>query len=62
MLSMLCSAPPALAAMGKAAAKKVWAAYLSDPTLSISWKSVHAEVSKSGELGFTSGTYALSLK
>jgi ketosteroid isomerase-like protein len=45
---------------GRAAAEKVWAAYFADPSFSISWKTIHAEVSKSGELGFTSGTYQTS--
>jgi len=49
-------------AVGRAAAKKVWATYFSDPTFSISWKTLHAEVSKSGELGYTSGTYEASYK
>ncbi len=44
-------------AVGRAAAKKVWASYFVDKTFSISWKITHTEVSKSGELGFTSGTY-----
>lgn len=43
--------------VGRAAAKKVWAAYFEDKTFSISWKTLHAEVAKSGELGFTAGTY-----
>ena len=49
-------------AVGRAAAKKVWATYFADPTFSISWKTLHAEVSKSGELGYTSGTYEASYK
>ena len=49
-------------AVGRAEAKKVWAAYFADPTFSISWKTVHAGVSKSGDLGFTSGTYEDSFK
>lgn len=49
-------------AMGRAAAKKVWAELLADPSLAISWKATNAEVSKSGELAFTSGTYELSVK
>ncbi len=44
-------------AIGPPAAKKVWAAYFADPTFSISWKTVHAEVAKSGEFGYTAGTY-----
>jgi uncharacterized protein (TIGR02246 family) len=48
------------AAIGRAAAKKVWAAYFADPTFKISWKTVHAGVS--GDLGFTAGTYEDSYK
>jgi ketosteroid isomerase-like protein len=45
---------------GRAAAKKVWAAYFADPSFTISWKTTHAEVAKSGELGFTAGPYEAS--
>ena len=47
-------------AVGKVAAKKIWAGYFSDPTFKISWKPAHAEVS--GELGYTTGTYEDSFK
>jgi len=50
------------AAVGRPAAKKVWAAYFADETFSISWKTLHAEVAKSGDLGFTAGTYEDSFK
>jgi ketosteroid isomerase-like protein len=50
------------AAKGKAAAKNVWAAYLSEPSFNISWKTQHAEVAGSGDIGFTSGTYEDSFK
>ena len=49
-------------AIGRAAAKKVWASYFADATFSISWKTVHAEVAKSGDLGYTAGTYEASFK
>ncbi len=49
-------------AIGRAAAKKVWASYFADPTFKISWKTTHAGVSKSGDLGFTAGTYEDSFK
>jgi ketosteroid isomerase-like protein len=49
-------------AIGQAAAKKVWASYLNDSTFSISWKTEHAGASKSGELGFTAGTYENSYR
>lgn len=44
-------------AVGQAAAQEVWAAYFADSTFTISWTTNHAEVAKSGELGFTAGTY-----
>lgn len=46
--------------VGREAAKKVWAAYFAEESFSISWKSAHAEVAESGELGFTSGPYEAS--
>ncbi len=49
-------------AVGRVAAQKVWAAYFAEPSFSISWKTLHAEVSASGELGFTAGTYEASYK
>jgi len=48
------------AAVGRAAAKKVWAAFFAEPSLAISWRTKHAEVS--GDLGYTSGTYEVTLK
>jgi uncharacterized protein (TIGR02246 family) len=48
------------AAVGRAAAKKVWAGYLADPNYTISWKTTHAEVR--GDLGYTTGTYEDALK
>lgn len=47
-------------AKGRAAAKKVWAAYFADPSFQISWKANDAHVADDGRLGFTSGTYDLS--
>ena len=47
-------------AVGKAGAKKVWAAYFSDPSFAVSWKTEHAEVA--GELGYTTGTTETSFK
>ena len=49
-------------AIGRAAAKKVWASYFADPTFSISWKTVHAGVSASGDLGFTTSASEDSFK
>jgi ketosteroid isomerase-like protein len=50
------------AAVGRAAAKRVWAAYFAEPTFRISWKTTHAEVAASGELGYTTGTYEDSFR
>ena len=50
------------AANGREAAKKVWAAYFAVPDFKISWKTTHAEMAKSGDLGFTAGTYEDSFK
>jgi ketosteroid isomerase-like protein len=44
-------------AVGKEAARKVWAAYFADSTFTISWKTTHAGGSKGSDLGFTTGTY-----
>lgn len=44
-------------AVGKAAATAVWAAGFADSTYAISWKTLHAGASKSGDLGYTTGTY-----
>lgn len=49
--------PNAPMAVGKAAAREVWASYFADSTFSISWKTLHAGGSKGGDLGFTTGTY-----
>jgi ketosteroid isomerase-like protein len=46
--------------LGREAAKKVWAAYFADDSFKISWKSTHAEVASSGDMGFTSGPYEAS--
>jgi uncharacterized protein (TIGR02246 family) len=54
--------PGAPMAIGRPAAKKVWAANFADKTFTISWKTVHAEVAKSGDLGYTAGTYEASFK
>jgi ketosteroid isomerase-like protein len=54
--------PNDLVITGRPAAKKFWATALADPTYSVSWKTVTAQVSKSGELGFAGGTYEESYK
>jgi ketosteroid isomerase-like protein len=48
------------AAVGREAAKKVWADFLLDPSSTISWKTTRAGVS--GDLGYTTGTYKDSFK
>jgi len=55
--------PPSMPiAVGHDAAKQVWASYLADSTFAISWKTDHAMVAQSGDLGFTAGTYEASWK
>ena len=49
-------------AVGQPAAKKVWASYFRDSTYSLSWKTEHAGVTKSGDLGFTAGTFEDSFR
>jgi ketosteroid isomerase-like protein len=48
--------------VGFPAVKKYWVQGFNDPTFKISWKTVLARVSKSGDLGYTTGTYELSYK
>jgi len=43
--------------VGRAAARKYWAAAFADPTYKLSWKTVSAESSSDGVLGYTAGTY-----
>jgi ketosteroid isomerase-like protein len=43
------------AAVGRAAAQKVWAAAFAIPGFAISWKTTHAQIRD--DLGFTAGTY-----
>ncbi|MBC8105980.1 MAG: DUF4440 domain-containing protein [Anaerolineae bacterium] len=54
--------PNAPMSVGRAAVQKVWASYFEDPSFKISWKTLHAGVSKSGDMGFTSGPYEASWK
>jgi ketosteroid isomerase-like protein len=54
--------PSAPIAVGQAAAKQVWGSYFADSTFAISWKTDHAAVAKSGDLGYTAGTYEASWK
>lgn len=48
-------------AIGQAAARAVWAGAFADSTYRVSWKTLHAGVSNSGELGYTSGTFEESM-
>ena len=48
--------PGAAAASNRADIRAVWAG-IADPNYSLAWTATHAEVSKGGELGFTSGTF-----
>lgn len=54
--------PSAPVAVGQAAAKAVWAAGFADSSYTISWRTDHASVSQSGDLGFTAGTYEESFR
>jgi ketosteroid isomerase-like protein len=46
---------------GKAAAKQAFGPILADPAFSMQWETVKADVAKSGELGYTQGTYTMTL-
>jgi ketosteroid isomerase-like protein len=54
-------APNTLIATTKEAIKKVWGDMLATPGLAISWKATKIEVAKSGDLGFVSGTYEVTV-
>jgi len=41
--------------------RKIWQDMLASPGLVISWKATKVEVAKSGDLGFVSGTYELTM-
>jgi ketosteroid isomerase-like protein len=47
-------------AVGKAAARNAWASYFAEPTFRISWKTLRADASASGDMGFTSGSYKVT--
>jgi len=53
--------PNASAATTKGAIRKVWEDLLASPGLAISWKATKVEVAKSGDIGFVSGTYELTM-
>jgi ketosteroid isomerase-like protein len=55
--------PPNMpAAVGRAAAREVWAAGFADSTYTISWTTTVAGAAKSGDLGYTAGTYQESYR
>jgi ketosteroid isomerase-like protein len=53
--------PNASAAATKEAIRKIWQDLLASPGLVISWKATKVEVAKSGDIGFVSGTYELTM-
>jgi ketosteroid isomerase-like protein len=53
--------PNARIATTKEEIKKIWQDMLTSPGLVISWKATKVEVAKSGDLGFVSGTYELTM-
>jgi ketosteroid isomerase-like protein len=53
-------APNEPAARGKAAIRASWSNLLSLPGVSVRWEPLRVQVGKSGEIGYTSGTYTLS--
>jgi ketosteroid isomerase-like protein len=53
--------PNASAATTKEEIKKIWQDMFASPGLVISWKATKVEVAKSGDLGFVSGTYELTM-
>jgi len=53
--------PNASAATTKEAIRKIWQDMLASPGFVISWTATKVEVAKSGDLGFVSGTYKLTM-
>jgi len=49
-------------AIGREAARKSLGAFLATPGLKVSWKTMRVEAAKSGELGYSYGTYEMALK
>jgi len=49
-------------ALGRAQAQEVWARYFADSTFSIAWTTSEAGGAKSGDLGYTAGTYTDSFR
>jgi ketosteroid isomerase-like protein len=53
--------PNAPTATTKEEIKKIWQDMLATPGFVISWKATKVEVAKSGDLGFVSGTYEVTM-
>jgi ketosteroid isomerase-like protein len=53
--------PNAPTATTKEEIKKIWQDMLATPGFAISWKATKVEVAKSGDLGFVSGTYEMTM-
>jgi len=53
-------APNESIARGKDAVRKTWTGLMSLPGFEVRWEPWHVEVAASGELGYTSGSYALT--
>src|SRR5207302_3322200 len=53
--------PNTSAATTKEAIRKIWQDLLASSGLTISWKATKVEVAKSGDIGFVSGTYELTI-
>ena len=50
--------PPSMpVAVGRAAARDVWAGAFAEPTYNLSWVTTASGVAPSGDLGFTAGTF-----
>ena len=55
-------APNAPLLTGKAAARKFWGDMFAAPGFAISWQATKAEVSRGGDLGYSIGSYQLSMQ
>ena len=53
--------PNAPVATGKAAIRTLWSQLFATPGFALSWQPTKAEVSRGGDLGYTIGTYELSM-
>jgi ketosteroid isomerase-like protein len=53
--------PNTSAATIKEAIRQVWGDLIASPGLAVSWKATKVEVAKSGDIGFVSGTYELTM-